>query len=93
MNFYFVTDENICIQITGDNKKMYETLLKMAKEAPMHWGVVGAIDNSNRLRASLLYCTIDRKVFTKVNTFLRKYSAIGALEHKAQELKEHEQNT
>ena len=88
MNFYFVTDKNTCVKLdTMSNKAMYELLIQMAKEQPMHWGVLGAIDTSNRLRASMLYCTIDRKVFTKVHTFLRKYSAIGALEEKVEQLK------
>lgn len=94
MNFYFVTDDNTCLKLnTSSNKETYEYLIKMAKEQPMNWGVVGAIDNNNRLRASLLYTTTDRRVFTKVHTFLRKYSAIGALEDKVQQLKADEQNT
>ena len=87
MNFYFISEKNYCVKVEGTNKEIYDLVMQVTREQKTNSGFIGAIDDNNRVRASLLFSHVDRKVFTKLNGFIRKYAALGVLEKHAEMLK------
>lgn len=79
MNFYYVNENNEPTIISGSNKKLYETALKMAKEEESHTGILGVI-SKDKLRAVLIFHSHHRTVYTTVTQFIRKHAARAALE-------------
>ena len=87
MNFYFIDENNKLTKITGTNKEIYDAVIDETKRQKTITGFIGAIDDSHRVRSSLMFTRVDNKVFTKLNGFIRKYAAIDVLEKHALMLK------
>ena len=87
MKFFYITEKNKIIGVSGTNNSIYKTVIELAKLQKTNIGFLGAIDSKNRIKASILFNCIDSKVFTQLNTFIRKYSALGILESHTETLK------
>jgi len=88
MNFYYINDNNTAILINESSKKLCQTIRDYVQQEKSHYGVIGAIDNAGRLRASKIMYKYDRKIMTVISLFVRKYAAIAVLEKLAAEIQE-----
>jgi hypothetical protein len=80
LNFYYVTEENSPLLISGTNKEIYQKVFELGKKEPSNLGIIGVI-SKGKLRATLTFHCYHKTVYTTVSQFIRKYAAIHALEN------------
>lgn len=88
MIFYYVDTNNELTQISGSNQKIKEAIISRCKQEKTSTGFIGAIDFKGKLRATLILNKYGRGYYTKLDDFIRKYSAIYALEELSERLRQ-----
>jgi hypothetical protein len=91
VKFYFIHEDGTALGLSKTtNQKYYERLVELTETEPHHSGLIGVIDDTGRVRATLGVNQYRGKFRNAIFDFVRKYRGLEKLEQIAKDIRKQE---